>query len=267
MLRVFLHIVGTSLLLTAIGVAEPNPQGDQDPLAPPNPAPELKLAKGEFLIAGGLVVKPLSELTAPELVPLKELPEIKAPTTFNRSFESPTKVWRVGGGFLASFDKGEFGGALFFAQHGSKRWTRILDSHIQNLVNIQGDTYLAAGGVAHLQYVGGHAYILSRNNKGEWKVNLIFKTEIGVPAILGTTYTKPDVEAKAEKLIVIGLNPSLAWKPLFGVSMQGAVHYLGETLDPKESEPAGDDQPATKPADKSPVTDQPSAPTSKVVPR
>ena len=32
-------------------------------------------------------------------------------------------------------------------------------------------------------------------------------------------------------------------------------------------EPAGDEQPATQPADKAPVKDQPSTPTSKVVPR
>jgi len=148
MIRIFSHIVG-SLLLTAISLAEPNPEVKRDPLEG-EPTTELKLEKGEFLIAWGLVVKPLSELTAPELVPLKELPEIKAPTTFKSAFDSPTKVWRVGGGFLASFDKGEFGGALFFALHGAKRWTLILDSHIQNLVDIGGGTFVAAGGVAPL---------------------------------------------------------------------------------------------------------------------
>ena len=159
------------------------------------------------------------------------------------------------------------GGALFFAQHGAKQWTFILGSHIQNLVSLEGDTYLAVGGLAHTNYIGGQACVLSRSGKGKWKVNLIFQTEIGVPSILGTTITKPHFEGEGEKLIVLGLDPSVAWKPLFGVSKQGAVHYLGETLDPKKSEQPGAGQPVTKPADKSPVKDNSSTPTPKDVPR
>lgn len=166
-------------------------------------------------------------------MPPEEQPGIKAPTAFNHSFESPTKVWRVSGGFLASFDKGEFGGALFFAQHGAKRWTLILRSHIQNLADIGGDTYVATGGLAHLSYVVGQAYVLSRNSKGKWNVKLIFQTGLGVPVIVGTTITKPDFEDEGGRLIVIGLEPPVARRPLFGISKQGAVHYLGETTDTK----------------------------------
>ncbi len=253
-----------ALLLTEISLAEPNPQDDPDPFAP---VPEQKLAKGEFFTAGaGWVVKPLSEWTSPELVPLEELPKIKAPTNFNRTFDSPNKVWRVRGGYLASFDKGEFGGALFFAQHGAKRWTRILDAHIQHLVGFERDTFLAAGGLAHLQCVG-YAFIISRSNNGKWKANPVFKTRLGVPAVLGTTFTESNFEAKSEKLIVIGLDPALAWKPLFGISRQGEVHYLGETLKTKENDPPGDGQPDAKPADEGPVDAQPPPEPSKDVPR
>jgi hypothetical protein len=242
MIRVLSHIVGTSLLLTAIGMAEPNPQDDQDPLAPPKPAPELKLAKGEFFTTTGLVVKPLNEWSRPESVPLNDLPEIKAPTTFNRAFEVPSKVWRVDGGFLASFDRGEFGGALFFAQHGSKRWTKIIDAFVQHLVCFEGDSYLVLGGLSHLASIRGEAFILSRNNNGKWKFHSVFKTDLGVPVVLGTTFTVPIDEAKAEKLVVIGLDSPWLVTPQFGISQQGTVHYLGvanEAKKNKESEPDG----------------------------
>jgi hypothetical protein len=73
---------------------------------------------------------------------------------------------------------------------------------------------------------------------------MAFETQVGVPLIVGTTFTEPLFTAKADKLIVVALDSHWGWNPLFGISRHGAVHYLGEYLKDKASE-GGADQPAS----------------------
>lgn len=230
------------------GMADPDPAEEVDPFADhgeqvPDPPKE-----GLFT-AAGLTVKPV-EGWNPKAIERADWPEVEPPTQFNRSFEAPTAVWRIDGGFLASFNAGEFGGALFFARHDARKWSKILDAHVSHLERFEGDSYLAAGGLAHLETTEGRAFLLTRGETGKWKAKLAFETQVGVPLIIGTSFTIPVFEAKADKLIVIALDSHWGWDPLFGISQAGAVHYLGERL--KEKAPEGGvgkptDAPDTKP--------------------
>jgi hypothetical protein len=252
-IRYLIYSIAITICATIGGVADPT--SEPDPFAD-HSLDEPALVKGEFFTAAGLTVKPLVGWN-PQFVAREDWPDVTAPTTFNRSFEAPTAVWRIDGGFLASFNAGEFGGALFFLPHGAKRWSKIVDAHVSHLERFEGDSYLAVGGLAHLQTTEGRAFLITRSNTGKWNTKIAFETQVGVPLILGTTFTDAFLEAKAEKLIVIGLDSNWGWNPLFGISRQGAVHYLGERLKDKESEQDGTGQPATRPESKSEGSDKP----------
>lgn len=253
--RYLLYLFAITICATSKGVADPTPEPAPDPFAK-NTEEGPKLLKGEFVTAAGLTVTPIEEWNTP-LVARNEWPDVPAPTTFNRSFEFPTAVWRIDGGFLASFDAGEFGGALFFLRHSAKQWSKIVDAHVSHLQRYEGDSYLAVGGLAHLQTTEGKALLITRGNTGKWKSRIVFETQLGVPSILGTTFSDTFLKAKAEKLIVLGLDSQWGRKPLFGISRHGAVHYLGERLDQEDSEQADTGQPSTRPVSKSDEDNKP----------
>lgn len=219
------------------GAEDSNPEDVVDPFED-HPGQTPDLPKEGLFTAAGLTVKPV-EGWNPKAVSREDWPDIEPPIQFNQSFEAPTAVWRVDGGYLASFDAGEFGGALFFARQDAKRWSKILDAHVSHLERFEGDCYLAAGGLSHSETTEGRAFLLTIGKTGKWKAKLAFETQVGVPLILGTTFTNPFLEAKAEKLIVVALDSHWGWNPLFGISGDGAVHYLGER--PKRDEPEGGD--------------------------
>lgn len=215
---------------------------------------EPKPNQGAFTTVTALTVEPPDEWN-PELVPERDWPDAEAPTNFNRNFEAPSAVWRIDGGFLASFDKGEFGGALFYLQHGAKKWSKIADAHVSHLQRFEGDSYLAVGGFAHGMTTSGCALLLTRDNNGKWKTRIAFETEVGVPRIVGTTFSESFLKAKAEKLIVIALDSRLGSNPLFGITQQGAVHYFGEHTDKDKNKQGHSGKSASPPESKS--TDNP----------
>jgi hypothetical protein len=243
-----------AICATIEGGADPAPEAELDPFNPT--VEELKLLKGEFLTTAGRIVKPL-EGCNPKLVLRDEWPDITAPTTFNRAFDYPTAVWRIDGGFIASFNAGEFGGALFFWQHGSKQWIKIVDAHVSHLECFEGDSCLAVGGLAHFQTTEGKAILITRGKTGNWNSKIVFETEVGVPLILGTTFSNAIYKAKAEKLIVIGLDSEWGWNTIFGISRNRAVHYLGENIKEKGSEQPVTGQSATRPVVKPEGGDKP----------
>jgi hypothetical protein len=253
-LRYLIYSLAITICATIAGVADPTPEGQPDDPFADASKDDPKLLKGEFFTATGLTVKPHDGFN-PRLVPRENWPDVAAPTAFNLLFETPTAVWRIDGGFLASFDAGEFGAALFFSQHGAKRWIKIVDAHVAHLERFEGDSYLAVGGLLlNLDTTRGRAFLLTRSNTGKWKSKMVFETQVGVPLIVGTTFSDAFLEAKAEKLVVIALDSG--WNPLFGISRHGAVHYLGERLKQKESE-QGAGQPAIRPEADSEVSDKP----------
>lgn len=254
MLRHFLSST-IAICTTIVVCADPAQEKESAPFAVPSDD-STKRNEGELVTATVLKVTPV-EGWNPQLVPRELWPDVAAPTNFNRSFEAPSAVWRIAGGFLASFDAGEFGGALFFSAHGAKKWTKIVDAYVSHLERFEGDCYLAVGGMAHLTTAEGSALLITRDKNGNWKSMVAFETQIGVPRIIGTTMTEAFLKAKADKLIVIAIDSHWGWDPLFGITAQGTVHYLGERPRKDPSKQNANGKPDTSPEAKSQRIDKP----------
>lgn len=214
--------LATTCLLLVIGIYAPvfsqeEPDPFLDTSTPPIPTFETT---GFFKVDGSW--------QEPEET-LRDLwPSIPSPLEFNRHFTEPSKVWRVEGGCFAAFDGGEWGGALFFAQDKATRWTRVVDTHIQDLCRFEGDVFLASGGIAHMSHEGGKSFLITRKPTGEWQSRKVFQSDLGIPRIVGTTMTDPNGEAKSMKLVVLDVADSIGLPaPLMGVDSRGAICYLG----------------------------------------
>jgi hypothetical protein len=229
LMHFFIYSLAMVTCATIAVVAEPSQEKEAVSEAS-HASNEPKPNQGAFTTVTALTVDPPDDWN-PDIVPERDWPVAQAPTNFNRNFEAPSAVWRIAGGFLGSFDKGEFGGALFYLQHGAKKWSKIADAHVSHLQRFEGDSYLAVGGMAHGITTSGCALLLTRDNNGKWNSTTPFDTQAGVPRIVGTTFSDPLLKAKAEKLIVIALDSHWGRNPLFGISQQGTVHYLGEHPD------------------------------------
>lgn len=234
-----------------------------DPFAEPSTTEEKRVTPKEFETTGGGKIAPVTGQN-PEIIPQNDwgwrnLEKIEKPTTFNRHFENPFRIWRVDGGYFGAFDGGEWGGALFYAVDGATKWTRIINTHIQDLerYDYETDTFLATGGLAHLSLSGGTAYILSRLPNGEWQARVAFRTDVGIPRVAGMSATDLFLKAESKRLIVLGLEYPLGREPYFGVDANGVVHYLGERSDKTSSEQDGTGQPATRPESDSEGSDKP----------
>ena len=221
-----------------------------DPFADTTPVEEEQAPPKKFETTGAFDVNPV-EGWNPESLRPEDWPKIENPTNFNRYFDRPFRIWRVEGGYFGAFDGGEWGGALFFATHEATKWTRIVETHVQDLERFEGDTFLATGGLAHLSLSGGAAYLITRLPSGRWQTRMVFSSEIGIPRVVGTSMTDAFLRAASKKLVVLGLDYPLGRAPYFGVDPVGAIHYLGERVPNKQpSEQDGADQPATAPESK-----------------
>ena len=145
---------------------------------------------------------------------------------------------------MASFDAGEFGGALFHATDGSHEWELLANEvHVQDL-SLCGSVFLAAGGLTHRGTRDGAALLIQLDKRGQWEVRQVFATSQAVPRITGRTQITPNWrDGKTEPLWVITLHDAVdgeKGKAAFGISMEGSVHYLGELEkgEPKPMEPA-----------------------------
>lgn len=198
-----------------------------DPFAEPPAAEQKQEDKKTFMTTALFRVDPHAG-TDPEGILSDIWPKIDNPTAFNRRFDRALKIWRVDGGYFGAFDAGEWGGALFFAKDKASKWTRIIDTHIQDLQRFEGDTFVASGGLAHGSRSGGAAYLITMLPGGEWQIRMVFSSESGVPRVTGTSMTDPLQKKESKKLIVLGLENPLDRSPFFGIDASGAVHYLGE---------------------------------------
>ncbi len=234
-----------------------------DPFAEPSTTEEKQATPEEFETTAAFKVAPVPGQN-PEIITKidwrwRDLEKIEGATSFNRKFDVPFRIWRVDGGYFGAFNGGEWGGALFFAVDGATKWTRIINTHIQDLESYgyETDTFLATGGLAHLSSSGGTAYILSRLANGEWQARVVFRSESGIPRVAGMSATDLHFKAVSKRLIVIGLESPLGREPLFGVDATGAVHYLGERANKTSNEQDGTGQPATRPESKSEESQKP----------
>ena len=183
-------------------VAEP----DADPFAITEDASEITAQA--IMTSGGFKVSPIKAWDA-DPVRKGAWPPIEAPITFNANFTSPSMVWRVNGGYLASFDSGEFGASLFYADTDDQRWTRLLNTHVQSLVSLGKDVFVVAGGLAHLTSARGEVHLLIRTNKGGWTSRKIIDSSFAVPSIVGTSKSFIEDGGISEKLAVIAFNHEL----------------------------------------------------------
>jgi hypothetical protein len=262
-MRLSQHIILSIFTLLAFGSVAVS--DEIDPFSDNPPPQQQQAPPKEFETTGVFKVAPAVGGN-PESIPSEDWPKIEMPTSFNRHFDRPLKIWRVDGGYFGAFDGGEWGGALFFAVGDEPKWTRIIDTHIQDLERFEGDTFLATGGLAHLSLSGGSAYLITRLPTGEWQARMIFSSEIGIPRVAGTSATDAFLKAESKKLIVLGLEYPLGSEPLFGVDVTGAIHYLGERAKNKPSEQGGAGQPATAPESKPAGVETPK-PESETTPR
>ncbi len=140
--------------------AEPS---GEDPFADPTD-PSTITSEKDIVLKGGALISAHKQWDLPE----DRWPEMDPPTIFNRHFEKPSKVWEVDAGYFATFDAGEFGAGLFYSAGTGHKWIRVLDAHVQDLRYFSGNSVLAVGGIAHLTYSRGAAYLIQRRSTGDW---------------------------------------------------------------------------------------------------
>ena len=193
-------------------------------------------AKGTFWTSSQFKVNP-TDGWSPVTLKKKSYPDISAPVQFNSYFSEPASVWKVTGGFFAAFDGGEFGAGLFYASDSATAWTRILDSHVQDFQQFEGDSFLASGGLAHLSMASGDSFLVTRTASGGWACKKVFSSIAGVPRIVGTSMTVSyEADADRTKLIVLELLYPEGGSPLMGVDKDGAIYYLGERAEIQKGE-------------------------------
>ena len=234
-MRISTHI--TLSIIVSLTLGSVASEEEVDPFAETHPK------SNAFETTGAFKVTLLAGLN-PESIPSVDWPKIENPTSFNPLFDRPFRIWRVDGGYFGAFDSSEWGGALFFATEAAPTWTRIIDTHIQDLERFEDDTFLATGGLAQgglpqISLSRGAAYLITRLPTKEWQARMVFKSEIGIPRVVGTSATHAFLKADTKKLIVLGLKYPMGREPFFGVDATGAIHYLGECAKNKPSEQGG----------------------------
>ena len=202
-----------------------------------------------FLAFSGHDVTPVTTWY-PELVKPEMWPKVKLPTNFNSSFEKPTSIWKAPGGHFASFDAGEFGGALFFAAEGARTWTKVLSGHVQGLGQFSESSFLAVGGLAHSDFSRGTVYLVTQRADGAWKARLVMTSGWGVPALIGESETRLFIEPNAPRLLVVEITDPMDDRrvSLVGFDIDGASHFLGQ-----KPKPTNDAKIESTPAPEAPV--------------
>lgn len=79
----------------------------------------------------------------------------------------PNAAMKVEGGYLASGNRGEWGGELVLIDEKGKTQI-IINENVSDIFRL-GDKYVALAGLAHMMSNSGLIYELSRNENGKWK--------------------------------------------------------------------------------------------------
>ena len=184
-----------------------------------------------------------------------------------RFFDRPKAMWRLDDGFLAAYDGGEFGGALFYFSRDGKTRELVVAEHISDLISVSKRQYVATGGLEHLDSATGVVVSLKQGQDLRWKSQVVARFFDGIAGISGRTkegttivstwrsiasghLTPPDGK-EAETRVIVGAH--------FELKNDGWMRYLGESVRALEvnrpmkkqnSEQAGAGQPATAPESK-----------------
>lgn len=98
-----------------------------------------------------------------------------------KGFNRPQAIWRVKGGYLAYYDGGEFGAALFhFSSDGSRRFL-VLADYVEEIAPLTEGGFLIAGGFRDY----GAVHIITKNDKHRWGSKLLMISLMGVPTLEG----------------------------------------------------------------------------------
>ncbi|SKA88351.1 hypothetical protein SAMN02745166_01405 [Prosthecobacter debontii] len=157
-----------------------------------------------------------------------EWPNIKPHVAFNHLFQEPLMLARLEGGYLASFEAGEFGGGLFYAQEEDEGWTRLIVGHFQDIQIFDQDHVLVTGGLEHMWVNGGETYLLTRTRQGKWKSRHVFSSRDGMPRLVGFCDLKALLGKESLFLYVLAVNSPSGFEWFLGVDKTGTVHVLGE---------------------------------------
>lgn len=234
-----LWIIGLALAVPFNGHTEDS--SVDDPFASP-PEKSAKHSEKDVALEGGGFITPHKQWNIPE----DRWPQIDPPTVFNRHFQRPTKVWHIEPGYFAAFDAGEFGAGLFYSPGTGHDWIRVADTHVQDLRYFNDDRVLAVGGIAHLTYSGGAAFLIDRKSNGTWRARKVFASGFGIPKLWGD-YSAP-LDGGEKDYATIRLKLTLespgGMGPTFAITSKGTTYYLGVEDQIKSSQDAAD-QPAT----------------------
>jgi hypothetical protein len=115
-----------------------------------------------------------------------ELPFEITPKKDDRyAFEGRQVNLKVDTGWLVGFDKGEYGGNLFWFNEEGTNYEKIASGNIKNLFEIDGQIFVTEG-LAHLSISYGQIFKVERKNN-EWRI----EKKVDLPnAPYATTLTK-----------------------------------------------------------------------------
>lgn len=98
-----------------------------------------------------------------------ELPfKIKPKSKDSYEFDGRQVTLKIEDGWLIGFDKGEWGGNLFWFNEKGTKYEKITTGNIKNLFNIKGSIY-ATEGLSHLSISHGQIFHV-RKTGGKWTV-------------------------------------------------------------------------------------------------
>lgn len=225
----------TSLFLLLVSVAVVLPIcADESTSSPEDSfAPEKRSAPEELRFSGG-ITGCLTVGNYPEKVPLDHCPKHLAPTALNNAFERPSAVWTVDGGFFVAYDGGEFGSALFFLPKGKQRLQKIAGHSVKSLERLGGGVYIAAGGLAHMDFSGGSVFLCWVDDNLRWRSRLVLKASTGIPLTRGLISEESSI-GQERALIVVSERSESSERAdtkvedrYFAIDREGVVETLGK---------------------------------------
>ena len=214
-----------SLICSSPVLAAEQPAASQDSKKP-------EAVEHNFVTSSGHKVTLIPEWF-PEFLDMdspRKRPMISPPVEFNSRFTEAAMIWMAPGGYFASFDAGEWGGSFFYAPDGAKSWSRVIDSHVQNLGQFSESAFLAVGGLSHMMSSQGKVQLITRTPAGKWKTKTLMDSGWGVPVLIGESTTPLEFnEPQTARLLVVSIpNPMEEGpEPVIGFDISGKSYFLG----------------------------------------
>ncbi|GEM_PF-1156500 len=151
----------------------------------------------------------------------------------SRDFLGNRRIFQVSDGWIAAYNKGEWGGSVWWFSEDGKKHSKISEMQITEFIKIHGQLY-ALSGLAHKTLSEGYLLKLEKNRNGIWTANIIAELKDAPYAYLKKTDASLLVVTSEMLLLVFitGRTEILhqgAWKCLYpnSVAVRGGVIYIG----------------------------------------